>query len=290
MSIDHAKLYRLELDLEELHANRWGTYQRTMEINNEIRQLTGDLRASNLWKPADGLAALLQPETAQRLPAEARAAHRIEALGRERVALNARMAAKEPQLAALARVVEACQRYAASAATQTPDDTERSAPALPAGPVNLAATQAEIAAVKTQRGHLAQATYCREEAYEALHSELTRAADTGSAVLRRKIAHGEVTDLMKDRCWMPSGALNLLPMFAAILGPAALMDALTPHVEAMPPSIPADERAAGLAAMDACLLELEELEEGEILRREALGEKPGRRGDANPAVVLRLRD
>ena len=85
------------------------------------------------------------------------------------------------------------------------------------------------------------------------------------------------------------GKVDLGPLLAALLGPDKLAAALMPFADALPPSI---DRAAGTARLAEIATELdalEDAEEFEVCRLEALGLQPPRRGDARPSIVLKLR-
>lgn len=87
----------------------------------------------------------------------------------------------------------------------------------------------------------------------------------------------------------PDGVIDAGPLLAALLGADQLAAALEPHVLALPPSVDHPARLASIAAIAEELDALEEAEEVEVCRLEAQGLNPGRRADASPAVVLKLR-
>lgn len=290
MPIDHLKAERLSFDCEQLVHQRFGLYQAVQDTTAGIRDLKGQLQqySSNLWNLSHGIDVLLTDDAAQRLPAEAKIARRIKVLERERDVLLARSAEMEKPLRDAVALVDSCRNYIA--ANPTGEGMATSSAAQPAGPVDLAEVRAANAAFRAQRAEVAGATYHRSEAFAAVHAELTAAAAEGAERMGQMIKSGRARDALSARHWSLHGSLNLMPLLAALLGPDQIMAALMPHIESMPPSIPAPDRVAMLADLDAKILALEEVDEAEILRREALGEKITRRGDADPAVVLRLRE
>jgi hypothetical protein len=78
------------------------------------------------------------------------------------------------------------------------------------------------------------------------------------------------------------------PLLAAVLGGDALMAALEPHLAKLPDGPDTASRAARLAKVKAELFRLECEEEDVITALEANGQTVERRGDADPAAVLRV--
>lgn len=114
MQIDHPKFFRLEMDLEQLHAGRYGMAQRQRDISADIRDVLNRLTPSKLWKPEDGTAVLLgpmNPDKAMHLREEIRAAQRIEALKAERASLAARLTVANDEVHALTQLVTACREF-----------------------------------------------------------------------------------------------------------------------------------------------------------------------------------
>lgn len=83
-------------------------------------------------------------------------------------------------------------------------------------------------------------------------------------------------------------ALNLGPMFVAILGVDAVEAALLRFVDETPAGIPARERDARLAEIAEELDRLERDEETTIARAAREGEYIARRPDARPEIILRV--
>lgn len=85
-------------------------------------------------------------------------------------------------------------------------------------------------------------------------------------------------------------ALNLGPLFVALLGSDAVEAALLRFVDEIPGGMPVHERNARLAEIDAELDRLELDEETTIVRAGREGESIQRRRDARPDVICRVID
>lgn len=128
----------------------------------------------------------------------------------------------------------------------------------------------------------------QDEARQPIAQRVRASNAEGHEGLRRLVTGGHFSDLFVVKV-SPGGRLDLLPILAALLGPDEIMAVLERHIATLPPSVPAAERAAMTAEIADELHELEEREEAEICRLEERGERPDRRADADPSVVLRMR-
>jgi hypothetical protein len=79
---------------------------------------------------------------------------------------------------------------------------------------------------------------------------------------------------------------DMAPMFARLLGPRALADALWCDLADTPDGPTAAERAKGIAALEAEIFALELEDEALVLASEAAGAPMARRGDADPRAVI----
>lgn len=158
----------------------------------------------------------------------------------------------------------------------------------PKNPIGLADLRAARMPLLEQRAQLEANTYGQDEARAGLVATLRSAAATVHERVGHQIASGNVADVLRVTV-PPGGVLNLAPILCAILSPDVVAEALARHLETLPPSMPEQQRAEALADIAAELAELEEREEVEVCRLEDMGERPERRADADPAVVLKLR-
>lgn len=113
MTIDYAKLARLQGDLDELMATLTGLQDRAAGASRTIMEIEASFKPSRQWRPGDDLSIYLEPAIAKEYPAEEKAVRRILALREERRATYARTQALRPRLAALSALVFACNRYVA---------------------------------------------------------------------------------------------------------------------------------------------------------------------------------
>ncbi len=152
----------------------------------------------------------------------------------------------------------------------------------------------KIAASKAYRAELVAMPHSRDEIKAQIRAQLERMAAGSTdrariAVRRIGAGVGDVRELFA--AVVPAnGAANIGAVLAGVFGLEVLAGALDGHVEALPEGIPAAERAARLAEIDATLFEFELDEERLIVEAEARGEHIERRADANPAAVLWMPD
>jgi len=130
--------------------------------------------------------------------------------------------------------------------------------------------------------------YGQTEASADVDSYLQRAAAEVDARLRYAVHGGHMDGAFLQRV-RPDGNADFGPFLVALLGPDAMAAALSRYVGELPESIDRAAAAARVAALRAELAGLEEAEEVEVLRLELLGQSPGRRADADPAIVLKIR-
>ena len=142
---------------------------------------------------------------------------------------------------------------------------------------------------------LAEITGLQSEVFGLVAAQAANAtyASAAAADARGRLTYAVITGdpgqafVLRAR---PNGELDVGPLLAVLLGPDKLAAVLDQFAEALPPSTDRVARAARLAEIAVELSDLEEAEEIEVCRLEALGLTPIRRGDANPAVVLKRRD
>ena len=155
-------------------------------------------------------------------------------------------------------------------------------------PADLTGLRAEIARLTADHLTLSADHRGRDEA----RADLPRYTHAAAAEIEQRFAYvvaiGDMTQafIVRPR---PDGLIDLGPLLAAVLGPDVLASVLERHVLALPPSVDRAARASQLAEIVNQLAEIEEAEEVEVLRLEALGLSPDRRADARPEVVLKLR-
>lgn len=138
--------------------------------------------------------------------------------------------------------------------------------------------------VRLQAGHWGQ-----DEARLAVASQCAGLAEAFSQRLAYAVQTGDLTPAFQLRARPVDGVVDAGPLLAALLTPDALGALLERYVMALEPSVDRAPIAARLLLLDAELAELEEAEELAILALEDQGLSPGRRFDADPAVVLRIR-
>lgn len=155
-------------------------------------------------------------------------------------------------------------------------------------PQDLASLRAARLPLLRKRDQLEADVFGRDEGRAAAADYLRNVAAEQEQNIRTRLQTGDAAAAMTMRAG-PGGVVNLAPMLAAIFGPEAITAALDRHFDALPVSIDAETRAGMLADIGAELDTLEDAEEIEVCRLEALGERPDRRGDARPAIVLKVR-
>ena len=129
----------------------------------------------------------------------------------------------------------------------------------------------------------------QDEARAEINTYCSNAAAEIKGRLAYSVATGEdLANICSVRA-RPDGKVDLGPLLAALLGPDKLAASLVRYADALPASTDRTARAQRLAKIAAELDEIEDQEEIEIMRLESLGLSPGRRGDADPAIVLKLR-
>lgn len=155
--------------------------------------------------------------------------------------------------------------------------------------------RARIFALKDSHAGITALPPSRDGAAVVLERQLVALAADGQARLKvhmRKLAAGSepAASLFQAPIASVYGRDHamLAPLLAALLTPAALMNALGPLLASLPEGLGDADRKAQLAAIDAELWALELEEERLIVEAEARGEAVQRRADANPAAVLWL--
>ena len=156
-------------------------------------------------------------------------------------------------------------------------------------PQDLAALRAARLPLLAERQALPAEDYGRDEARGDVATYCTAAAADAHGRLAYAVGIGNPGQAFVLRA-RPNGELDVGPLLAALLGPDKLAGALGQFADALPPSTDRAARAARLVEIAAELDAIEEAEEIEIMRLENLGLTPIRRGDANPAIVLKRRD
>ena len=155
-------------------------------------------------------------------------------------------------------------------------------------PHSLAEIRAARLTALAEISQLSVAQRGQDEARAEVASYLQHAAAELDGRLRYSVAAVGLSDAFVIRP-RPDGLIDAGPLLAALMGPDALAAALERYVAELPPSVHHAASAHRLAELRTELADLEESEEVEVLRLEALDQSPGRRGDADPAVVLKVR-
>ena len=156
-------------------------------------------------------------------------------------------------------------------------------------PRDLTSLRAARLPLLAERQTLLTETRDRDQARAEIDAYCSSAAAEIRGRLAYTVATGEgLADALAVRA-RPDGRTDLAPLLAVLLGADKLAAALGSFADDLPPSTDRAARAARLAQVAAELDALEDAEEVEIMRLEALGLSPGRRGDARPSIVLKLR-
>ena len=155
-------------------------------------------------------------------------------------------------------------------------------------PPNLAALRAARLPPIAERVQLQADTFGQSEARAGIAAHVAAAAAEIDQRLRYCVTTGQLTDVLALRA-RPDGYVDLAPMLAVLIGPDALAAALDRYALDLPASTDPVATADRLAGIAAELVAIEDAEEVEVCRLEGLGERPARRADADPAIVLKLR-
>jgi len=153
----------------------------------------------------------------------------------------------------------------------------------------------KLAELQAERAKVEGAGLHREALLQRLDSLVDYLAEQGRTVLAHALAQAAA-----DRPFNPfrlagNGAVtgrtaqvstDAGPLLVALLGPAAVKQALSAACETIPPGLSPKERAAALAALQAELDRLESEEEALVVGMEARGQSVLRRADARPEIVL----
>lgn len=156
-------------------------------------------------------------------------------------------------------------------------------------PRDLTGLRAARLPLLAERQNLLTETRDRDQARAEIKAYCAGAAAEITGRLAYNVATGEG---LADACAIrarPDGRVDLAPLLAVLLGADKLAAVLGSFSDDLPPSTDRAARASRAAQVAAELEALEDAEEVEVCRLEALGLSPGRRGDASPAVVLKLR-
>ena len=152
----------------------------------------------------------------------------------------------------------------------------------------LDALRVKIAEKALERIKVDNAPQSREDVRDGLRRYAERAVSEALRPLAFKLAgigSGEPPPFIARGL---GGAVDLGPLLAVIVGPARLVELLQPVLATLPDGMSTADKRAALRALDAEILALEHLEETVVQDLESQGVGVTRRGDANPAVVLRL--
>lgn len=156
-------------------------------------------------------------------------------------------------------------------------------------PQDLSGLRAARLPLLAERAALQAKTRDRDQATAEVDAYCASAAAEISGRLAYTVATGEgLADAFAVRA-RPDGRVDLGPLLAVLLGPKKLAATLAPFADALPASTDRAGRATRLAEIGTELAAIEEAEDVEVCRLEALGLSPGRRADANPAIVLKRR-
>lgn len=155
-------------------------------------------------------------------------------------------------------------------------------------PADLASIRVDITCLTAERLAL-NADHRGENEARADVMRYTRAAVAElDQRLTYAVAVGDLSQAFTVRP-SPNGTVDCGPLLAAVLGPDVLAAALERHVQALP-AVDRAAVAARLAEITDQLAELEEAEELLICEAERAGMSAGRRADARPEIVLKLRN
>jgi len=156
-------------------------------------------------------------------------------------------------------------------------------------PRDLAGLRAARLPLLAEIDRLQQDARGQDEARAEIRTIVRGAAAETEARLRYSVHSGDFSQVLLLRA-RPDGYIDAGPLLAALIGPDRMADVLDRFAAELPPSVDHSARADRLAQARAELAAIEDAEEIEVLRLEALGQPPGRRPDADPAVVLKRRE
>ncbi|WP_088285943.1 hypothetical protein [Ideonella sp. A 288] len=154
----------------------------------------------------------------------------------------------------------------------------------------LETLRAKIMETQARRATLTGAPPAHSEIRAALLAHLSESADRTSRAAGARVASHPAHALRVPVG--PDGSVDLAPLLSLLFGPDRLAKPLLSAMEGLnlPDGMPAAERAATVAALDAELDDLERREEREVCRMEAAGRRVLRRPNARPDIVLALTD
>lgn len=159
----------------------------------------------------------------------------------------------------------------------------------------VAALRERISALQAERQTLVFQARTRAEVRAEIEATVAHWQTIGAASLTRELqraALGAAPDLLTAHGTGPAAGgvahvrLDLGPLLTAVLGPAAVRKALLATLDAVPEGMPAEARAARLAAIDADLEKLERDEERLVEMSQLDGDPIARRPDARPEIIL----
>lgn len=154
---------------------------------------------------------------------------------------------------------------------------------------DLASVRASRPALLAERTRLQAGQWGQEQARAALASQCESAAIAFRQRLAYAAQSGDWGPALQLRARPGDGVVDAWPLLAALLSPDVLAASLERYIMALPPSVDPAPAAARLLDIEVELADLEESEELAILALEDQGLNPGRRADADPAVVLKVR-
>lgn len=156
-------------------------------------------------------------------------------------------------------------------------------------PQDLAGLRAARLPLLAERQNLLTENRDRDQARAEIDAYCTSAVAEIKGRLSYVVTTGEgLADALVVRA-RADGRVDLAPLIAVLLGTDKLAAVLGSFADDLPPSADRAARADRLAEIAVELDEIETREEMEVERLEALGLSPGRRGDARPSIVLKLR-
>lgn len=157
---------------------------------------------------------------------------------------------------------------------------------------SLGFVRADIESLQAERDAIVGAPLAHETIRAAVLATLTRAAADFGPTLSRMLRfpdRGEGIRLHAPLKTAPTSVADVTGLLAAVFGPDVIAAAFDRYVVALSDGPTEADRGRQLAAIDEDLAAAEEIEETLVEVAEASGETVARRGDANPAVVLRVK-
>ena len=151
----------------------------------------------------------------------------------------------------------------------------------------LDALRLQLAEKTREHLKVANAPPSRADVCEAVRGYAERAAAEALRPLAYKLASMGGAENAPFNIRSNNGTVDLAPLLCVLLGPDRLVELLEPVLSTLPDGMGTAEKRAALRTLDAEILALQHEEETVIEDLESQGVHVTRRGDADPAIVLR---